>query len=156
MSEDMYAIAKIMNGKAFDNIYGYRIAVVDIRVKKSKIIDVSIAKLSDLLDTDEIKVSNLAHEGNRIVGTQGDLDSLPSIDRHGNFLSDNNATILYKVRDRGFVLIDWKGNVSYFDLQKMLYILNEKVISGLTNGKIVYRNGLHFISAIRGSFVEVV
>lgn len=155
MSNVIFAVAKIMGGDDFGKLYGYRMAIIDKKLEHTRIVDISVEKLYHKMELGEVQVGNLGCEHGRIVGTQGEIERLPSIDKQGNFLKDNNATILYKVRDRGFVLLDWKGINSYFDLQKILQMLNARTISGLTNGKLVSRNGLYFISAIRGSFYEI-
>jgi hypothetical protein len=152
MKNIISAIAMIGNGS---KIIGYRLAEVTDGCK-FQINELSTEALTSGLKKHIFEIDNLGFYDNHIIGTQGDYDRIPIINTNGRFITHDNVTIIYKVRGCGFVLMDYNGNeLVYCTPNDISYLLSTHQIGGLANGKIVYRNGFEYISAIKGNFIEV-
>ena len=82
---------------------------------------------------------------------------LPSIDTSGALLSENIYTIICEVRNKGFMLINWKGtDLKYLALKDLLESLKSRRIQGLSNGRVIHKNGLEYIGAASGWFYKIV
>lgn len=104
---------------------------------------------------DYFRVENLKVDKLQLKGTNGSLERYPLIDITGNLLGNASVTILGEILDGdkviGYTISDYKGkmiNVRYNNF------LNYAKENGITNGKIVNKNGTNFISAIEGGYIK--
>lgn len=156
MSNVMVAIAKVMHGEGNKVLYGYRMANIDRSTGKSTIQDLSCEVLMDILRLNKRVITNMSFDGHRLIGTQGEINMLPSIDTSGTLIGDNIATIVCEVRNQGFMVITWRGtDLKYLTLKDLLASLRSKTIQGLSNGRVIHKNGLEYVSAASGWFDSI-
>lgn len=153
----LLAIAKITNNLSTKDVIGYRLAHIDSNIAKVDIKDVPIASIKDALYRKAIKLENMALVGTELVGTQGSLDRLPLIMLNGSIvdLTTNRLTIIYEIGDVGYRVIAWNGADKKLRTDEIIELIKNSTYTGLSNAKIVDRDGLEFISAINGEFKRV-
>lgn len=152
------AIAVIIDDK--NSIIGYRLLNTDGQQAECK--NIPKAALINALEKGNITVENLAvvsgeysKENLMIVGTQGSIDRLPSVKLSGELVGNkakkSPLTIVNKLEDVGYTVADYKGAIKFMRVDEVVAYSKE---FGITNGKVVTRNGVEFISAINGAYKE--
>ena len=140
----IFAIAKIVNG---NNTIGLRIA--DVEAKKIQYRDVPMASIKKVLECGGATIENVGILDGDVVGTNGSLERLSSVDLNGKLIGRAPLVIINKIGDAGYTIIDYKGTVKK--------ARNEDVVAyakqfGIANGKVVVKDSIEFISSINGEY----
>lgn len=150
IKELVVAIARL--GNVNKDCIGYRIARVSSLNDSVDIKDVPEKVLKQVI-ANGMNIENLAVTGNQVVSTQGSIERLPFITLQGMMLEkNNNLTIAYEIGDVGYRVIGYDGKQWRVRTDELLENINNGRFTGLSNGKVVNRDGMQFVSAINGSF----
>lgn len=145
------AVAQIVKG---DKPIGYRLANLSSENDNIEIKDVPMGSLQVAM-ANHMNIENLVIACGQIVGTQGSIERLPKISLNGQLVKNNSLLIAYEIGDVGYRVVRWEGTSAKLRTEDIIKLVNEKKIDGVSNAKIVERDGLQFISAINGEFKSV-
>lgn len=136
-----------------DKMIGYRI--MDMFTGGIK--DVPIKSMINVLKGNPDLVVNAKLVVPSIIGTNGDLRRYPMV-YPGEVYSELNkfikkpVTIVYKIEDVGFRLADCYGRVINRSKADTIKIAES---FGITNGKVVNKDGKKYVSAINGEYTTI-
>ena len=137
----LIAIANISNGK---ESIGFRL--LDVESKQTK--DVPIENIMQVIQSGKATLSNLKVENNKIVGSNGSIERLPKL-VNKQLVGDSPLIIINQIGDIGYEVSDFKGIISNV---KNTDLIKYASTNGISNGKIVNKEGKEFISAINGKY----
>lgn len=151
------AIARITNNFSTKSVIGYRLAQVDSELAKVEIKDVPTDSVKSAIMNKVIKIENIALVSGEVTGIQGSLERLPLIMLNGGLVDSesNRLTIAYEIGDAGYRVVAWNGVDKKLRTEEIIGLVNNNIYAGLSNGKIVDRDGMQFISAINGEFKHI-
>lgn len=146
-----FIIAELYKGDRKTSI-GYRLADVRVDADKAEIKDVPTGGVVGAMQRGMV-FENVALVGGKIVGIQGSIERLPKL-VYGETkpFENNNMTIVNKMGDVGYKVMDFAGRIKKYRTEDAIALIDNGVFQDLTNGKIVERDGLKFISAINGEY----
>lgn len=146
-----FIIAELYKGDKKTSI-GYRLADVRVNADKAEIKDVPTSGVIGAMQRG-MSFENVALVGGKIVGIQGSIERLPKL-VYGETkpFENNNMTIVNKMGDVGYKVMDFAGRIKKYRTEDAIALIDNGVFQDLTNGKIVERDGLKFISAINGEY----
>lgn len=149
------AIAQIVDNR--ESLIGFRLLNTDGKSGQYK--DIPLQALISALTSHSIQVDNLSAINGQIAGTQGSIERLPKIQRtqSGYILlsakeNKNPLTIINKLGDEGYTVANYLGAIKPMRTDET--VAYSKTY-GISNGKVVTKNGIEFISAINGAYDEV-
>ena len=146
-----FIIAELYKGDKKTSI-GYRLADVRVDADKAEIKDVPTSGVIGAMQRG-MSFENVALVGGKIVGIQGSIERLPKLVYGENKpFENNNMTIVNKMGDVGYKVMDFAGRIKKYRTEDAIALIDNGVFQDLTNGKIVERDGLKFISAINGEY----
>lgn len=135
------AIASIIDR---GNTIGFRLLDKETQVVK----DVPTNSIMSVLSKKSTSIENLKIESGRIVGINGAIDRLPKI-QNGQLIGKSSLIVLYQLGNEGYQVSDYKGQIINLRTNDVIkYAVN----NGISNGKIVEKEGKKFVSAIEGSY----
>jgi len=141
----VYAIACIKDN---DNLVGLRLLDFDSR----QVSAIATSKIVECINNGKLSIQNVGVANNKLVGTNGSLDRYPVINTQGKLIGTNSPLIvLNRIQDIGYTVSDYKGTVKKplnMDITKYV----EKC--GIANGKLNFRDGKCFISAISDTYLQ--
>ena len=138
----LLAIANIYNGKA---TIGFRL--LDIDSKQTK--DVPVESVKQVILSGKATIENLKLEKGTVIGSNGSIDRLPKL-INGQLVGKSPLIILSQLGDTGYKISDFKGTISNIRTGEVIHYAKQ---NGISNGKIITKNGRQFISAISGNFI---
>ena len=150
--ESMKFIIAELYAKDRKTAIGYRLA--DVRLGND-IADVKDVPTNSVIGAmkNGMTFENVAVVNDKIVGIQGSIERLPKIVLgEAKPFENNNMTIVNKMGDVGYKVMDFAGRTKKYRTEDAIALIDKGVFQDLTNGKIVERDGLKFISAINGEY----
>ena len=138
----LIGIANISNG---EETIGFRL--LDMDTKQTK--DVPIESIKQAIKSNNIQIDNLEIKAGIISGSNGSIDRLPKI-INGQLIEKSPLIILNQIGETSYEVSDFKGSISNVKDTDIIEYANK---NGISNGKIVTKDGRSFISAISGSYV---
>ena len=141
-------VSRILEGK---DLIGYAI----YNTEDEKTMLVPVANASQVIRSGKVRVLNATtDERGRLIGTNGSLDRLPSIDRQFRLLTKSIITILNEVVDRdgellGYDVLDFKGTKGRYRTNDVITLIKR---GGISNGKLVDKGNSIYISCITGTY----
>lgn len=142
------AIGKIVRD---NKTIGYRLLNTDGRTGQVK--DIPTESILAAVVGSGLAIDNIAVVGGELVGTQGSLDRLPDI-QLGSAQGANKLgalTILNKLGDVGYTVTNNTGKIVSMRTDECVEYSKK---NGISNGKVVTKDGIDFISAINGVYRE--
>lgn len=137
------AIANICNGK---NTIGFRL----IDSESLQIKDVPVENLKAILISGNVQVGNLKVEYGKVTGSNGDIERLPKL-VNGRLVGKSPLIIVAQLGDQGYTVSDYTGNIINMDNS---YVIEYAKRNGISNGKVVEKDGVEFISSINGQYTR--
>ena len=137
----LMAIANITNGQ--DTI-GLRI----LDTENKQVRDVPIDNITEVLNSKSVKVDNLDIKDGKIIGSNGSIDRLPKIVNE-QILGKSPLIIISQLEDDKYRVSDFKGMLADFRTEEVIKYAQEH---GISNGKIVSKDGTEFVSSITGTY----
>lgn len=113
-----------------------------------KVRDVPLTNIQDLIISDRIHVENLDVKNEVVVGYNGSIDRLPKVLNY-NLVGKSALTILWQIDEVGYMVADFAGNIANVKTSDVIKYAN---LNGISNGKVVKKDGKEFISAIEGTY----
>ena len=140
----LIAVANISNGK---NAIGFRLLDTDTKQIK----DVPLSNVENVLKSGDVKIDNLTIKEGKISGSNGSIDRLPKI-VNNQLIGKSPIIVLEQLGDQGYAVSDFKGSILKINTED---ILKYAKINGISNGKIVEKEGTEFISSINGKYTLI-
>lgn len=134
------AIASIVNSNMA--IIGLRLLDIDT----NKTMDVSISNIIDVLNSGKAEIENLKLIDSKLVGINFSLNNLPKL-LNGALVTKSTITILGKMGETWYKITDYKGEVKTVSIDTAIRYAKKH---GLSNGKIITKNGRERISDMTG------
>lgn len=117
----------------------------------------TIDRIKKVLSQGLATIENIEIVGGELKGTMGDIDRLPMVDQQNKPLSSPMVTIVNAISDGAntveYDIVDYTGALATIDAATLIAYAKEV---GISNAKVVERDGKEYISAIKGSFNTVV
>lgn len=137
----LIGIANISDGR--DTI-GIRVLDVDTK----QVQDVPVSSLISILKSGTAMINNLGIDNGKLVGTNGAIYRLPKI-VDGKLVGKSPMVVINQIGDTGYTVANYAGVVVKVGrLRAIEYAKTE----GISNGKIVNKEGKEFISSIIGGY----
>lgn len=124
-------------------ILGYRL----LDFEDGQVKDVPAKALIDTMKNG-FKVENIEIQGNKIVGTNGTIDRYPLI-INGIPYKKSPLIVLKEMNNGDYMVCDFKGEIVRMRQED---VIKYAEVEGISNGKVVERDGTKFISAINGEY----
>ena len=140
----IFAIAKITSN---NSMIGLRIA--DVEQKKVQYKDVPIGSIKNVLLNGGIEIQNVAVVDGNLIGTNGSLDRLATIDIHKGLSGKSPLVVINRLGDAGYTVIDYKGVVKKATNTD---VVKYAKLFGIANGKVIVKDNLEYISSITGEY----
>lgn len=140
----MVAIATIRSN---NEIIGVRL----LDPSSKQVIDVDINDLKYNLKSGKLYLDNLVLRHETLIATNGSIDRLPILES-GMLASEPRLTVLNKISDVGYTMVDYKGTILKLTTEDAIKAAKKY---GLANGKLVAREGKCFIAPIKGAYTVV-
>ncbi len=132
-----------------DNFETIGFRLLDTLSKQVK--DVPIKSIRKALLQGKVKIDNLKIEDGTVVGYNGDISRLPKI-VNGILNESSPLIIINKIADIGFTVADFKGDIKKWKSED---VIRYATYNGISNGKVVYKDGKRYISAIEGEYQNI-
>lgn len=140
----MYVVAVVKNEA--DEAVAYR--VLDIEKRACKAVSKEAVLRASMQNPKAFM--NVAAEGKELVGTNGSLSRYAVVSMKNELVSKSApVVVLARLGNEGFVLSDYAGNMTKIKSDEAVGYATK---FGITNGKIVERDGKKLISAINGEY----
>lgn len=131
-----------------NDIIGHRI--LDVESKENKYMDVSVSNIKEVISTGKATIENLGIQDGKLVGTNGIVDRYPKLTIKGVPMQKvSPLTIIDQIEDVGYKVVDYKGEIKLARVSDVVRYAKEY---GISNGKVVMRDNLEFISSIAGNY----
>ena len=137
----LIAIANISNGK---NTLGFRLLDIDIKQIK----DVPLENIKDVLKHNQIQIDNLTIKDGEVIGYNGSIERLPKL-INGQLVGKSPLIVIDQLGNTGYTVSDFKGHILNI---KTKDVVDYAKVQGISNGKVVNKDGTEFISAIDGQY----
>lgn len=138
-------IASISHNK---NIIGYRL--FDADSKDKKYMDIPVNNVKEVLESGKATIENLSIQEGNLVGANGSIERYPRLNKDGILLNEVSPLIIInQIGEVGYTVVDYKGAVKKARLADVVKYAKEY---GISNGKVVMRDNIEFISSISGTY----
>lgn len=138
------AIASIYTG---NNLIGFRL----LDSNSLSVKDVPTNSIINVISSGKVQIDNLCVENCKLQGSNGSIDRLPKV-VDGKLKGKSALTILNKIGEQGYTVSDYKGQVLKLKEEDVIKYSKQ---NGISNGKIVEKDGKEFISSIIGEYEKI-
>ena len=140
----------LMIGVLYQNksVIGYRL--FDVESKEKKYIDAPEKSVKEVLSSGKATIENLGLQDGELVGTNGIIERYPKLNRQGMLITSNSPlTIVNQLGNAGYTVVDHMGTVKKVRVADVVKYAKQH---GISNGKVVSRDNIEFISSITGNY----
>ena len=142
---NLLMIATIHRGRS---IIGFRI--FDTKDKDGKFMDVPLDNVKQVINSGAAEIVNLGVIKGEVVGTNGVLERYPKITPTGRLIGNMSPlVVINQLGDAGYTVVDYKGKVKKATTKDVVEYAKKH---GISNGKVVAKDNIEFISSIVGSY----
>lgn len=138
------AVASIYTG---NNLIGFRL----LDSNSLSVKDVPTNSIINVISSGKVQIDNLCVENCKLQGSNGSIDRLPKV-VDGKLKGKSALTILNKIGEQGYTVSDYKGQVLKLKEEDVIKYSKQ---NGISNGKIVEKDGKEFISSIIGEYEKI-